>query len=185
MPPFNRPWHDLSGQTFGRLTVLRLADERKGGRIAWLCQCSCGEVRTLTSHQLRQGGTRSCGCYAREACGERARRHGSFGTPEYSIWAGIIQRTCNPKAPAWDNYGGRGITMCPRWRESFANFLADMGKRPSPDHSVERIDNEQGYSPENCKWILRSEQNRNKRNTHSLTSAARRSRSTPGPSGSG
>ncbi len=97
--------------------------------------------------------------------------HGLSGTPEHKIWKGITKRCYNPKCAQYDDYGGRGIGMCDRWQgpAGFTNFLSDMGPRPSPKHSIDRIDNNKGYGPENCRWATRSEQARNKRNNRMFT----------------
>jgi hypothetical protein len=122
---------------------------------------------------LRRGATQSCGCLhlerAKEHIAARNQTHGLSHTPEYEIWCGIIKRCCNPKNRSWKNYGGRGIKVCARWRESFGSFLADMGPRPSTTHSIERKDNDGDYEPENCVWATPAEQARNTRRTLTIT----------------
>ena len=127
---------------------------------AWDCICDCGTVCHPAGRRLREGRTISCGCYAREISGERLIRHNlrhgdhrGGPSPEYRTWTGIKARCSNPKVPCWKYYGGRGIGVCERWFNSFEVFLADMGRKPSPKHSIDRIDNDKGYSPVNCRTM--------------------------------
>lgn len=154
---------DLSGQRFGLLTVVQIAElTRKGPK--WLCQCDCGGTISPRYDALLRGRAKSCGC--------TRKRHGHTGvgwaTPEYKTWAGIIARCCVPSNGTYPKYGGKGISVCDRWR-IFENFLSDMGSKPSADHSIDRIDNSQGYHPENCRWATRTQQGRNKTNNRMLT----------------
>jgi hypothetical protein len=158
MPPFI----DLTDRRFGRLTVLRRIGTTSYGQPQWLCRCDCGKETTPMGNSLRSGLTTSCGCLRLETVTE----HGETGSPEFTVWQMMIQRCENPKTKSYPRYGGRGITVCDRWRESFAAFLEDMGKRPSAAHTLERGDNDQGYNPENCRWATPLEQGRNKANNH-------------------
>jgi len=163
---------ELSGQRFGRLTVINQADN-KSGRVCWNCKCECGNTKIISAKTLLNGGTQSCGCLRQQMIAQKNTKHGKSirgqVTPEYLTWCEIIKRTENPSCLGFKNYGGRGISMCQEWRESFETFLNDMGKKPTPLHSIERINNESNYSPLNCKWASRKEQNRNKRNNVFLT----------------
>jgi hypothetical protein len=152
-------YEDLSGKFFGKLTVKGFA-EKRSGKPYWLVECECGNSKVVRGQYLRDGA-KSCGCTRGKVTHGFSRR--GRVTPEYKAWQAMIQRCVNPDHEAYKNYGARGITVCQLWRNSFDEFFASMGKRPTPKHSLERINNDRGYSPDNCKWATRTEQNRNKR----------------------
>lgn len=142
--------------------VLRVGECRKG-RWRWICRCDCGETREVFGSNLIRGLSQSCGCLTRERVKEANTTHGRRHTPEYETWAKIIARCENPKASVFAYYGGRGISVCERWRHSFENFFADMGLKPTPKHSIDRIDTNGNYEPSNCRWATHTEQMRNTR----------------------
>lgn len=158
---------DLTGQVFGRLTVLHRA-ETNSRHIRWLCQCSCGATATVITSQLRGERTKSCGCLKKESMKKHGHCPRSGRSPEYTTWEGMICRTTNPNHKMFKHYGGRGITVDPRWKE-FPNFLADMGPRPSKRHSLDRKDNDLGYSKDNCVWATPAMQARNTTRTNFVT----------------
>ncbi len=160
---------DLTGQVFGRLTVLGPAP-MKNGRSRWSCKCECGAVKDVYNDQLKGGRVKSCGCLEVE----NRIKHGHMPRgipvpPEYRAWQNMKGRVrAKVGSVNYENYQKRGITVCERWL-SFPNFLEDMGPRPTPKHSVERVDNDRGYEKSNCIWALRAVQNRNHRRNVNLT----------------
>lgn len=157
---------NLMGQRFGRLVVIKEVGRDKHKKVLWACVCDCGNINIVGSTTLKSGNTKSCGCLQRD----RTTTHGKHRTPEYRVWAGMLQRCTNPNDSSCKNYGGRGIMVCVRWFK-FENFIEDMGKRPAPELTLERINNDKGYSPENCKWATRTEQRRNTRPRKNKTGA--------------
>ncbi len=150
---------ELTGRRFDRLLVIGRAENDNRGNTRWRCQCDCGESTTAVGYQLKAGNKRSCGCLQRERSSETHRVHGGGDDPEYDVWRSMRLRCLDKRNP---NYGGRGIAVCERW-QSYANFIADMGRRPSPKHSLDRVDNDSGYNPDNCRWATQKEQCRNTR----------------------
>lgn len=155
------------GSVFGRLTVESEAPRRQNHRM-WNCRCACGVSKEFYANNLKKGNTLGC-----KECANSDRRgvaltHGMSDTPMYNAYRTMVNRCTDPKHIQYADYGGRGITICERWRESFENFLADMGERPD-GMSVERKENDLGYSPSNCVWATKKEQMRNKRTTVFLT----------------
>lgn len=150
-----------TGNRYGRLIVLKRAENDRHGNNRWLCRCDCGTLRIVVGYNLRNGNTRSCGCLRREA-GTNSRTHGMTGTRIYKSWDMMIQRCTNPRCKDYYNYGGRGIQVCPRWRYSFENFLKDMGDMPE-GLILDRINNDGHYELGNCRWATPKEQANNRR----------------------
>ena len=151
------------GQTFNRLTVLSYASTDKHGCHNWNCRCQCGKEVTVKSTRLRSGDTKSCGCIRGVAKTTHGHTWKGGATPEYDAWKSLRARCKNPKTRSYHLYGGRGITVCERWDNSFEAFLEDMGTKPSPEHSLDRINTNGNYEPSNCRWATNEEQRANKR----------------------
>lgn len=168
---FTKTCRDLTGMTFKRLTVVRFSHRGESKQLFWECLCSCGKTTFVISAHLNKGICRSCGCYAAERSSEVHYKHGHSRSPIYKLWHAMLSRCHTVESKNYKQYGARGISVCQRWRDSFENFLADMGPRPSPAYSIDRIDNNKGYEPENCRWATLKTQQRNTSRNHFLTYA--------------
>lgn len=163
---------NLKGQRFGRLVAIAKEENKKGDGVArWKCACDCGNVAIVRAQTLRRGDTRSCGCLRTKVLRERS-IHGQSKTREYEAWQNMMKRCYDKKNKSFKHYGGRDIRVCKRWHR-FENFLKDMGRKNKPNFTLERINNNKGYSPKNCVWASRSKQNRNKRIPRNKTSKYR------------
>jgi hypothetical protein len=155
---------DLTGKTFGNLTVLHRAENIPGNANArWLCQCSCGKQRDIGGQELRRGTAKHCGCVPIDRYLVHGYTRNRFIPPEYAAWNGMLHRCFNPQCRDYPSYGGRGITVCLEWRQSFPAFLRSVGPRPSDQHSIDRINNNGSYEPDNVRWATKSQQNSNRR----------------------
>lgn len=145
---------DLSGQRFGKLVAMEPTAQRLRGYVLWSLRCDCGNRHAATSSNLRAGNTNSCGCMRH--------RHGHYRDATHNSWRAMIGRCVQPKTRSFEHYGGRGISVCDRWRNSFESFLADMGVRPE-GKSLDRINPDGNYEPGNCRWATAFEQRHNRR----------------------
>ena len=161
----------MIGERFGRLKVIGRAtpqvDRRRRWRFRWRCRCNCGKEAMVLEDNLKGGRSRSCGCLAQDRRVKAQLKHGfnrrGETLPEYDIWKAMKQRCANPNNISYKHYGARGIKVCRRWERSFLAFIKDVGRRPSPNHSIDRIDNDGDYKPGNVRWATESQQQRNKR----------------------
>ena len=169
----------VKGQVFGRLTIVGASffasltpNTKRHSRV--VARCECGNSIIVRIASLKSGTTASCGCLHGELLSQRQLKHGftirsNRKPPEYGVWASLIQRCTNRKCSNFSDYGGRGIGVCDRWKESFEAFYSDMGPRPSAKHSIDRINNDGNYEPGNCQWAMKIQQNRNSRHNRMIT----------------
>lgn len=164
---------DLAGKKFGRLIVSSRAANSAHGKAMWNVTCDCGTEKTIIGSSMTGGLTTSCGCHSREVRKTASRTHGMSNSSEFKTWASMIGRCYYETATGYKSYGGRGISVCDRWRNSFEEFYADLGDRPSPTHSLDRYPDVDGnYEPGNVRWATAVEQARNKRDTFNITIGA-------------
>lgn len=169
-------FHDLTGQKFGRLEVIKYLGIDNGKHSLWLCQCDCGKQTKVNTCHLKSGHTKSCGCLHKQSVGgEKCNfyKHGKTKTRQHNLWAGIIDRCYNPKNQDYYNYGGRGIAVCKEWldkEKGFINFYNwAMTNGYKDDLTIDRINNNKDYSPDNCRWATWIEQAKNRRCNHLVT----------------
>lgn len=168
----------VPGMRFGRRVVSGIPFRHKNNGVVRrfvVSKCDCGTIEPVAVKNIIR--RQSCGCLNTETTAKRSLKHvfARVGkvTPEFRVWAGMLTRCSNPKVKAFERYGGRGIAVCDRWRNSFPTFLADMGPRPSPKHQIDRIDNDGNYCPKNCRWVMQDVQARNKSNARLISHAGK------------
>lgn len=164
---------DLTGQKFGRLTVIKQDGKYKNGARLWICKCECGNEKRVAGTHLVSGKIKSCGCLLIETTIERNKtekvKHGKRGTRIYSIWRNMKDRCFNKNEKAYPRYGGRGITVCEEWKEFLQFYDWSMSHGYADDLTLDRINNDGNYEPENCRWATMKEQANNRRNNSCLT----------------
>lgn len=158
---------NIIGERFYNLVVKKFY-KSKGGLSYWICQCDCGKEKIIQGGHLKSNSVKSCGCLKGKMIADKIKKHNLSYSSEYKIWANMKDRCYNEKSDNYHNYGGRGIIVCKEWINSFEKFYSDMGKRPSSKHSINRIDNNGNYEPNNCCWATKTQQDRNKRNNRKV-----------------
>jgi len=164
-----RQVENLAGRRFGRITVRGRGPNEHKTMARWHCVCDCGKQTLVRHRSLVKGLTMSCGCYGKEIGRTAALVHGESHDPTRVAWIDMLDRCQNPSNASYHNYGGRGISVCQWWTKSFDSFLRDVGRRPSKNHSIDRINNNGNYEPGNCRWATRTEQSRNRRTNRLVT----------------
>lgn len=158
------PAKDLTGREFGRLTVIERQGSNEKRHALWLCKCQCGNSKVISSQDLLEGNTNSCGCLRKEKSRDLSHTHGMTNTRLYDTWRAMKARCYNPANPNYKYYGGRGITICDEWKNDFPKFHDwAMSHGYAEDLTIDRINNDGNYEPSNCRWATTAEQNKNKR----------------------
>ena len=153
---------DLTGQRFGRYTVLEKAPKRASGGTYWVCKCDCGNVREVSTAHLRRGDSKSCGCLRADTCGQMFTTHGLSKHPLHKVWEAMLERCDYPNNKRYRNYGGRGITVCDEWRDDFKTFYDwSIAHGYAEGLTIDRIDVNGDYEPTNCRWVTWKDQSNN------------------------
>lgn len=160
---------DMTGKKYGCITAISAASRSSSGDIKWLFLCDCGVEFEANGYFARCGRITTCPACSSYRSRSASIKHGLTGTQEFKIWTGMMTRCFNSSSKDYENYGGRGISVCKLWVDSFSAFLYDMGPRPSPSHSIDRVNNDGDYEAGNCRWVTQKEQSRNKRNNVVIT----------------
>ncbi len=155
---------DRTGEVHNHLTIISFDRKEDHKNYWWKCRCVCGTIKSIRYHSLKSNTIKSCGCKRMEVISKANITHGLSKTSEYNIWRGMIKRCIKLNNKNYKDYGAKGITICQRWLESFENFIEDMGMKPSKEHSIDRIENDGNYEPNNCKWSTDLEQANNRSN---------------------
>ena len=155
---------DMTGKTYGNLVAIKVVGKASNGNAIWLFKCSCGDERVADGYVVRIGVTVNCLKCSREVTRKTTVTHGMSETVEFYAWTDMKTRCFNSNSTSYNNYGGRGVKVCDRWVDSFENFYSDMGGKPTPLHSIDRINVDGDYEPSNCRWATNEEQANNKRN---------------------
>lgn len=154
---------DLTDKRFNRLIVLKRIEGLRNKRVIYLCKCDCGNETEVRADSLRNGHTKSCGCLQREVVKDNSTKHGHSDSRLYTIWASMVQRCYNQNHMSYNNYGGRGILICEEWRENFEDFYHwAINNGYKRDLQIDRIDNDLGYKPNNCRFVTATQNNRNR-----------------------
>lgn len=160
---------DYTGQTIGQFTIIKFVGRDKYKSALWECQCSCGTIKIIRVSSLKSGAIKSCGCFKKSHLISISTNHNQGKHPLYSTYAQMIHRCTNPNSKNYHRYGGRGIKVCKEWLGNPEQFFKDMGPKPTPKHSIDRINNDGDYSPDNCRWATNKEQSNNQSTNHLIT----------------
>lgn len=164
------PTSNLSGRRYGKLVAVKPTSKRKGTLVVWECKCDCGATAYVPSAYLTSGNTKSCGCYKSECSKARLKTHGDTKTRLWIEWVNMKQRCLNPKSSSYERYGAKGVSVCEEWKNSYTAFKSwTMSNGYADDLTIDRIDGTKGYSPENCRWVTKTQQANNRKTNKIVT----------------